>query len=84
MRIYNKYILSLVLASYIINTLLAGFGQNNLVNYFLINILAYLVITLLYVHLNPRARRALNTVSAVFLASVIVISVLKAMETLAS
>jgi len=79
LRIYNKYVVSLALASCLINTLLAFFGQNDLEMYFTINIIAYLVITLLYVYLNPRARRALNSVGAVLFASFMVIVVLKVM-----
>lgn len=58
MRIYNKYIISLVLASSLINICLAFFGQEDLGMYFIINIIAYLIITLLYIYLNPRARYA--------------------------
>ena len=82
MRIYNKYVVSLVLASSLINTSLAFFGQNDLTIYFTANIITYLVITLLYVYLNPRARRALNSVSAVLFAGFMVIVVLKVMEVL--
>ena len=82
MRIYNKYIVSLVLASGLINTSLAFLGQNDLGVYFTINVLAYLVITLLYAYLNPRARRALNTVGVVFFAGFMVIVSLKVMEIL--
>ena len=82
MRIYNKYIVSLALASGLINTSLAFLGQNDLGIYFIINVLAYLVITLLYAYLNPRARRALNTVSVVLFAGFMVIVSLKVMEIL--
>ncbi len=73
---------SLVLASGLINTLLAFLNQNDLEVYFVINIIAYLLITLLYVYLNPRARRALNTVGAVVFAGFMVIVVLEVMEIL--
>ncbi len=82
MRIYNKYVVSLVLASCLINTLLAFFNQNDLEIYFVLNIIAYLLITLLYVYLNPRARRALNTVGAVLFAGFMVIVVIEVMEIL--
>ncbi len=80
MRIYNKYVVSLALASCLINTLLAFFGQNDLEIYFIINIIAYLVITLLYVYLNPRARRALNPVGTVLFAGFMTIVTLKVIE----
>ena len=82
MRIYNKYVVSLALSACLINTLLAFFGQNDLPIYFAVNIITYLVITLLYVYLNPRARRALNTVSAALFAGFMVIVVLKVIEIL--
>ena len=82
MRIYNKYIIILALSSSLINTLLAFFGQNDLEIYFTINIIAYLVITLLYVYLNPRARKALNTIGVVLFGGFMVIIVFKAIEIL--
>ena len=82
MRIYNKYVVSLALSACLINTLLAFFGQNDLTIYFTINIIAYLVITLLYVYLNPRARRALNTVVVVLFGGFMVIVVTKVIEIL--
>ncbi len=82
MRIYNKYVVSLVLASGLTNTLLAFFGQNDLGIYFIINIIAYLVITMLYVYLNPRARRALNTAGVVLFGGFMVIVVTKVIDIL--
>jgi len=82
LRIYNKYVISLVLASGLINTLLAFFGQDDLTIYFTINIIAYLIITMLYVYLNPRARRALNTVGVVLFGGFMVTVVTKVMEIL--
>lgn len=77
MRIYNRYVVSLVLACCLINTLLAFLGRNDLEIYLTINIIAYLVITLLYVYLNPRVRRALNPVGAVLFAGFIVMVVVE-------
>jgi uncharacterized membrane protein YhhN len=82
LRIYNKYIVSLALASSLINTLLAFLGQNDLEIYFTVNIIAFLAITLLYVYLNPRARKALSTAGAVLFAGFMVIVVIKAIEIL--
>ncbi len=77
MRIYNRYVVSLVLVCCLINTVLAFLGRNDLEIYLTINIVAYLVITLLYVYLNPRARRALNPVSAVLFAGFMVMVVVE-------
>jgi len=83
LRIYNKYIISLVLASCLINTLLAFYGQNDLVIYFVVNVIAYLAITLLYAYLSPRARRALNTIGVVLFAGFMVTVAIKLVEILA-
>jgi uncharacterized membrane protein len=82
LRIYNKYIISLAIASCVINPLLAFFGQNDIIIYLAINIIAYLVITLLCVHFNPKARRALNTVSAVYFAIFFVVVAFKVVTVL--
>jgi uncharacterized membrane protein YhhN len=66
----------------VINTVLAFLGQNDLTLYFTLNIIAFLVITLLYVYLNPRARGALNTIGVVFFAGFMVVVVLKITEIL--
>ena len=82
MRTYNKYIIILALSSGLITSLLAFWGQGDLEVYFAINIIAYLVITLLYVYINPRARRALNTIGIVLFGGFIAIVVVKAMAIL--
>ena len=80
MRIYNTFIIALALASCLITTLLAFLGQNDIQVYFIINTIAFMIITLLYVYFNPRARKALNTVGVVFFAGFLVIVTLKVIE----
>jgi len=80
MRIYNRFILTLTLAAGFINVLLAFLGQQDIQIYFIINIIAYMVITLLYVYFNPRARRALDGVSVVFFGAFLVIVAIKVMD----
>ena len=82
MRIYNKYVVFLAVVTCLINTILAFIGQQDITVYFTVNVIAYLVITLLYVYFNPRARKILNTVGVVFFASFLVIVTLKAVEAL--
>jgi len=82
LRIYNKYIIYLALTSCLINALLAFFGQDNIEIYFAINILVYLIITLLYVYLNPRAKKALNSIGIVLFAGFMVIVSIKVIEIL--
>ena len=83
MRIYNRYVVYLALSACLINTLLAFWGQKDLGVYFTVNVIAYLVITLLYIYMNPRARRALDTIGYVLFGGFMVIVTLKVMEILA-
>ncbi|MDD5702441.1 MAG: hypothetical protein PHU23_10380 [Dehalococcoidales bacterium] len=82
MRVYNRLVISLVLAFSLINVALACFGQEDIGIYFIANALAYLIITLLYMHLNPRARTGLNSLSVVVFAGFLVIVAVKVMEIL--
>ena len=82
MRIYNNYIISLVIAFGAINSILAAVGQKQLDVYFTVNIIAYLVISLLYVYLNPRARRVLDTIGVALFGGFLVIVAFRVMEVL--
>jgi hypothetical protein len=82
MRIFNRLVISLALAFGVINVVLAQIGQKDISVYFIVNVIAFLIITLLYVHLNPRARGALNGVSGVVFAGFLVIVALKVIEIL--
>jgi uncharacterized membrane protein YgdD (TMEM256/DUF423 family) len=57
-------------------------GQTDLSVYFIVDAIVFLVITLLYVYLNPRTRGALNAVSAIVFAGFLVVVVLKVIEIL--
>ena len=80
MRIYNTYVMSLALLACAINTILAFWGQDNLEIYFTINIISYLVVTLLYVYLNPKAKKALNAIGFVLFGGFLIIVALKVIE----
>ena len=80
MRIYNTYVISLELTACLVNTVLALWGQNNLEIYFTANIISFLVITLLHVYLNPRARGALNAIGFVLFGGFMVIVAFKVIE----
>ncbi len=69
--------LYLALAFSAVNSVLAFAGQKDIQVYFILDLISYLIITLLYVYLNPRARGALTAVNAVFFAGFGVIVVLK-------
>jgi hypothetical protein len=82
LRVYNKLIITLVVVLSLINIILAFLGQKQIEIYFVINAIAYLIITLLYTHLNPRARVALSAMSAVIFAGFLVIVTVKVIEIL--
>lgn len=82
MRVYNKLIIALVVAFSFFNVILAFFGQRDIAVYFIADAIAYLIIVLLYVYLNPRSRAALNTMAAVIFAGFLVIVALKVIQIL--
>ena len=82
MRIYDRYLISLALAFGAINSILAFVGQEKLDVYFTINLIAYLVISLLFVYLNPRARKLLSAIGVVLFGGFLVIVALKVIEIL--
>lgn len=83
MRLFNRYLVILALISALINILLAILGQDDLSVYFILNIIAYLIITLLHVYFSPKARRALNGVTVVLFSGFLTIVAIKVFEILA-
>ena len=82
MRIFNRLLITLVIAFGVLNAVMALLGQNDLSVYYIVDAIAFLIITLLYTYLNPRARGALNAVSSVVFAGFLVIVALKVIEIL--
>jgi hypothetical protein len=82
LRVYNKLILTIALAFSAITVLLASLRQGDIAIYFIGDAVAFLVITLLYTYLNPRARGALNSLSAVIFIGFLAIATLKVIEIL--
>ena len=82
MRVYNRLIVALALAFSLIDVLLALTGQKDISIYFIVNAIAYLVITLLFTYLNPRARSALNSLSGVIFAGFVAVVAIKVIEIL--
>ncbi len=66
-----------------INIFLAFLGQTDLEVFFILNVLVFLIITLLFAYLNPRARRALNSIGVVLFAGFMVIVVMKVIDIIA-
>lgn len=82
MRVLNRYIMFLILAACIINVSLAFAGQNDLTVYFTVNVIAYLVITILHTYLNPSTRRSLSAVAAVLFVGFMTIVIIKVIDVL--
>ena len=77
MRIYNRYLIFLVLVFCLVDIFLAFVKQNDIAVYFTLNVIAYLTITVLFVCFSPKTRRILSAVSVVYLAGFIVVVALK-------
>jgi hypothetical protein len=82
LRLYNRYLLFLVLASCSIDVIFAFLRQTDIEICFTILVIVYLVITVLFVYFSPKTRKALSLVSVVFLTGFMVVVVLKIMEVL--
>ena len=80
MKIYNKLLVSLAVAFGIINILLASFGQVDLVVYFILDAIVYLVIALFYGNLIMRAQKSLNRLGAIIFLGFLFAFVLKMVE----
>ena len=80
MRIYNRYVISLAIAFGVINTIMAALRQNDLTVYFTVNLIAYMIISLVYVNLNPRARKLLNSTWLVLFSGFMCIVILKVID----
>jgi hypothetical protein len=82
MKIYDKYIL--ILASLLLATtvIVAAIGEVRLDLYFSIYVIEALVLTELYVYLNPKAKRELNKVNYALFAGFLVIVAAKVAEIL--
>ena len=77
MKIYNNYILSLAILLLLTTVILAALGQESIEVYFVLYILEVFVVTEIYVHLNAKARRGLNSVGVLLFAGFMVIVVQK-------
>ena len=81
MRIYNRLIISLQLPQFC-QYFLAFLGQDDISIYFIVNAIVYLIITLLYVYLNPRAKFALNSLSAIIFVAFLAVVTMEVIEIL--
>jgi hypothetical protein len=84
LRVFNQYLIFITISSCLINIILAATGQNDLTLYITLNIIVFLVITLLHVYLNPRARRSLSAIALVLFVGFMAIVLIKVVNVLAS
>ena len=77
MRIFDRYLIFLVLVSCLLDIFLAFVKQNDIAVYYTANVIAYLTITVLFVFFSPKIRRMLSVVSAVYLAGFMIVVALK-------
>jgi len=82
MRLYNRYLLVLASAFALSTTILAAYGQSRLDAYFTVYVIEYLITTLLFVYLDPRARKLLDGLGYVLFGGFLVIVLFKVIEIL--
>lgn len=82
MTLYNRYLLILGTLFFLSTSILAAYGQDRLDAYFTVYVIEYLITTLLFVYLDPRARRLLDATGYVLFGGFMVIVILKVIEIL--
>jgi hypothetical protein len=73
LKIYDRYVFLLVLISCLVNTFLAFFGQEDLRVYIVINIIGFLILTLIFTPSNPEAKRKFSLLNMIFFSGFLVI-----------
>lgn len=82
MKLYNRYLLVLATLFALSTTILAAYGQSHLDAYFTTYVIEYLVTTLLFVYLDPRAKKLLDGLGYVLFGGFLVIVLFKVIEIL--
>ena len=82
MRVYNRYLFVLAVAFTLSTTILAAYGQSHLDAYFTVYVIEYLITTLLFVYIDPRARKLLDGFGYVLFGGFLVIVLSKVIEIL--
>ena len=77
MTLYNRYLLSLASLFGLSTAVLASYGQARLDAYLTTYILEYLITTILFVYIEPKARKLLDGFGYVLLASFLTLVVVK-------
>ncbi len=82
MILYNRYLLTLGTVFGVSTALLAAYNQQKLDAYFTVYVIEYLVTTLLFASLHPRARGVLDALGYLLFGGFLVIVTLKVVEIL--
>jgi len=82
MKIYNSYLLIIAVSLLLTTIILTGIGKTSLDVYYSIYVIEALVITELYVYLNSKARRGLQSVSLMLFGGFLVIVAAKVVQIL--
>lgn len=82
MSLYDRYLTTLALLFSVTTLILALYGQHQLDLYFSLYLIEYLVATLIFPYLHPRARFRLRLVGFVLFGGFMVIVALKVLEIL--
>lgn len=82
MRIYNRFILLLTLCFTLTTVILSLGNERRLDLYFSLYLIEYLVLSLLFVSLNPKARRVVDIMGYILFPGFIAIVVIKVAEIL--
>ena len=82
MILYNRYLITLAALFGFGTAILAAYGQNRLDAYLTLYVIEYLIATLLFVYLDPKARRFLDTMGYVLFGGFLVIVMLRVVEIL--
>lgn len=80
MKLYKRYVFFLVLISCLVNTSLAFFGQEDLNTYLIINIISFLVLTLIFTPSNPKAKKKFNTLNMIYFTGFLAIVIIEFLD----
>jgi len=74
LKIYNRYIISIASLLLLSTVIMVAIGTSSLAVYYVIYVVEALVVTELYVHFNPKARRGLSIIGIVLFAGVLAVA----------
>ena len=82
MTLYNRYLLTLTFLFGLTSTILAAYNQSKLDAYLTVYVVEYLIATLLFIYINPKARRLLDALGYILFGGVLAIVIARVIEIL--